>query len=751
MYDFRSLNDKEFEAFAIDLLSVVESRRYERFKPGKDQGVDGRWFVPSGREEIVQCKHFISSGFPALLRHIERTELPKIERLKPSRYVLITSLPLSRANKARLAMVLATFVRSESDIMGQEDLNDLLARHPEVEKRHYKLWLASSTVLRTLFNAAIEGRSRSELEQIRDEASKYVITSDYARARDHVREHQIIMITGEPGIGKTTLARQVVLDHIASEYELVVIEESVSEAEAVYVENGKQIFYFDDFLGRTYLEALKAKQDSHIVTFVKRVARDPTKRLVLTSRTNILNQGHSLTDLFSTNALEKNRYEIRVGNLSRMDKAHILYSHMWHTDLGQEFLDEIYRDRRYRQVIAHPSYNPRLIAFVLDADKVSGRFPDGYWDYIIATLTNPQDVWGYFFDNQMGQDARDLVFLTVLNGGRVLEDQLRDAFFGLHTRSEANLGLLDHRFRKASRHCVGSILDRALLDRGRTMYSLFNPSVADFAQRRLAATDLWEYYYSTLRTSGALRAIEQMRKEPFFGEEPFTRVIVSLAERERSREGLPDDYSLHLARIISSLGHLRERYKSLVTTWFQAPNTDVIDRHPDEYIALFNQASEFIGHEMFAELAERLPELLVDALLPMDEPELLKGMLRALESARQDQAAGALRQRIIEDWSYQVADVVRAEDVLADYYEPHEAFVATDALNDAITDWLWQSGVDLSEDELERLAGEIDVESVMEMNRERSNHESDEDSGFRGGGTSAMDEVDDLFDQSSRS
>ena len=43
-YDFKALNDKEFEIFCVDLLSEVEKHRFERFKPGKDLGIDGRYF-----------------------------------------------------------------------------------------------------------------------------------------------------------------------------------------------------------------------------------------------------------------------------------------------------------------------------------------------------------------------------------------------------------------------------------------------------------------------------------------------------------------------------------------------------------------------------------------------------------------------------------------------------------------------------------------------------------------------------------
>jgi hypothetical protein len=48
-YDFQTLNDKEFEILCVDLLWAHLEKRFERFKPGKDAGVDGRiskWGVP---------------------------------------------------------------------------------------------------------------------------------------------------------------------------------------------------------------------------------------------------------------------------------------------------------------------------------------------------------------------------------------------------------------------------------------------------------------------------------------------------------------------------------------------------------------------------------------------------------------------------------------------------------------------------------------------------------------------------------
>jgi restriction endonuclease len=56
-YDFKTLNDKEFEILVSDLLSRHLSIRVERFRPGKDKGVDGRFFAAPEQETIIQCKH----------------------------------------------------------------------------------------------------------------------------------------------------------------------------------------------------------------------------------------------------------------------------------------------------------------------------------------------------------------------------------------------------------------------------------------------------------------------------------------------------------------------------------------------------------------------------------------------------------------------------------------------------------------------------------------------------------------------
>ncbi|MGN5479635.1 restriction endonuclease [Cupriavidus basilensis] len=96
-YDFHQLSPHDLELLARDLLQAHWRVTIESFKSGKDRGIDPRY---AGHRErtIVQVKHYVRTGLAGLLREV-RQEADKVRRLRPSRYVLVTSVPLSAQNK----------------------------------------------------------------------------------------------------------------------------------------------------------------------------------------------------------------------------------------------------------------------------------------------------------------------------------------------------------------------------------------------------------------------------------------------------------------------------------------------------------------------------------------------------------------------------------------------------------------------------------------------------------------------------
>lgn len=491
-YDFSTLNDKEFENLSIDLISKDRDKRFERFKAGKDGGIDGRFYHDDGSQEIIQCKHYLKTGFSGLITSLNKknngiNEIDKVKKLNPVKYIFVTSLLLSAENKKTIKELFDPYIKNDSDIYGQEDLNQILGNHQDIEKRHYKLWLSSTVVLDRIINNAIESRSEFLLEDIKEKSKYYAVTENHQKAIDKLEESHIIIIAGEPGIGKTTLAEHLALWYIEKGFKFYDIENSINEAESIFKRDKKQIFYFDDFLGANYLNAIEDKKDSHIVKFMDRIKKDKTKRFILTSRTNIFNQGLALSDTFRSKNIANEEFIIKIESLKEIDKAMILYNHIWHSDLDEEFIDEIYIAKRYKQIIKHKNFNPRLIAFITDTQKIQKEQIEvkNYWNYIVEKLTNPQDIWKSTFDKQSDDFTRAIVILTVFNGNKISENTLRDSYYkyielaGLTSSSHTS-----KEFDSIIEEVVKYFLNRNQTYSKKIEYSLFNPSIADFVLNR---------------------------------------------------------------------------------------------------------------------------------------------------------------------------------------------------------------------------------------------------------------------------
>ena len=151
-YSLSSLSPADFEDLARDLLGRELACRFEAFGPGPDGGVDGR-HSSAGKTIILQAKHYRTSGFSALARAMRRERLA-IDRLAPDRYILVTSVSLTPANKKALGDIIGSTLAASGDIVGFEDVNDLLRRHNDVAKSYVKLWLSDTAVLERILNSA---------------------------------------------------------------------------------------------------------------------------------------------------------------------------------------------------------------------------------------------------------------------------------------------------------------------------------------------------------------------------------------------------------------------------------------------------------------------------------------------------------------------------------------------------------------------------------------------------------------------
>lgn len=484
-YDFSKLNDREFETLAASVIEKEVKKKVEIFKSGRDGGVDGRFWISEAKEGIIQCKHYFETPYPQLISKLKTEESDKVKKLNPGKYIFVTSKKLSRINKQEIKEIFHPYIHTEEDIWGIEDLNAFLSKkeNQDIVERNYKLWITSTSVLDFLYNNAIKGRSRSTIMEIKEKTHKYVVTENHNKGLKILEVNNVIILTGEPGIGKTTLADNLAIHYLAKGFEFCDIEENISEAESLLRENEKKkiLFYCDDFLGSNMYDAISNKKDSHIIKFINRIKKDKSKKFILTSRTNILNKAYSLSHIFQNLKIRDNEFLLTIENLSSIDKAKILYNHIYHSSLPKKFIDIIYLEKRYKEIIKHRNFNPRIIEFITDSSLIGDLKPENYWSYISRSLNKPEIIWADYFQNQTDDCVRALTYLTVFNNGKISEDNLRNSynlFLNIHT---VNLGdYSDKSFEAVRKLATRSLLNRNQIEENKYEYVLFNPSIADF-------------------------------------------------------------------------------------------------------------------------------------------------------------------------------------------------------------------------------------------------------------------------------
>ncbi len=497
-YRLESLSSQDFEELVRDLLQAEWKVALESFRSGRDHGIDLRYVATDKGSTIVQCKHYATSGFVKLLAHLRDGELPKIRRLAPTRYVVATSVSLTPGNKNQIVAALQPFVLTVRDVYGADDLEGLLSHHPEVERANFKLWLTSTSVLDRVLHNATVCQTDFEIDRVHRKLPLFVKSDAYLRAQDILSQSRIVVVTGPPGIGKTTLAEVLLFAHLEDGYEPVVIKAEIAEAKALFKPAHRQVFYYDDFLGQTFLgdrrEYLGRNQDAAMVDFMEMVRLSPDSRFILTTREHILRGALQISERLAHSPILEHRCILELNDYSYGHRARLLYNHLYFSDLPPEYKAEALKDDFFLDIIKHEHFNPRVIEWLSAYSRLRQTPAYDYRAHVSALLKAPEMIWAHAFRQQISDAARRVLLSFETLGGLTDTVDLEPAFVALHHHDAAkyHAQIRAGDFRRALQE-----LDGAFLSYSKGKASYLNPSVREcvasvITEEREIAEDLVE-------------------------------------------------------------------------------------------------------------------------------------------------------------------------------------------------------------------------------------------------------------------
>jgi hypothetical protein len=494
-YNFDTLNSTDLEHLVCDLLNADEKANkkaiiYSSFPEGKDRGIDllDSDSAPGKYNVIVQVKHQPNIAFPAFLAALSRStkthkcEFEKIGKLKPNRYILATSRPLTLSNREDIVEAMKPYIHSLKDVIDQEELNRLLSEYPEIEIKHQKLWFSSVPVFEKILHNDVHERSEQLAEDIRQKLRLYVPVNDLNEALSILKATQFIVIVGEPGCGKTTLA-EIILHKLAGmEFTSYWIDKSVSEVDAqLKDDDSKQVFYFDDFLGHTRYEIEMGRtHEKGLLQFLKRVTRLENKYFILTTRTSIINAAALDSERFRNSGIFKDKQEIKVQGLFISDKVRMIKNHLDVKEVPNQYTIQL-TNERLETIAKHDNFSPRLIEFITHPNNYREIASDKYFEYIITQLENPHEVWLHAYEEQLEEYDRFLLTTLYSFGEAVRERDLESAYEErlAYEIEFNNITRTNNSFIRSFKKLLGSFIIFKRYFEGERL-EFINPSLEDF-------------------------------------------------------------------------------------------------------------------------------------------------------------------------------------------------------------------------------------------------------------------------------
>lgn len=450
-FDFHNLlNSTEFEALCRDVLDIREnSLKFTTYKVGEDGGIDFR--CTTNLKIIGQAKLYNPLSYKNLKAALTK-EVDKCKKQNPSRYILGVSLSLSPKQADEILTLFEGYIKSEEDILDREKLNKYLGqnKYSYLLKTYSKLLVPGISQVEFLLENIVNRRhsnvTRRFLNDIQRHHKLYHNTAILNNCIRKLKENKIIILTGNPGVGKTTTAKMITQYMLSDEFDNLYVLESnhLKDIDELYEQNKKQLFVVDDFWGSQF--SIEIKNRDYLRYFLRLLNdfNESNKHfLILTSRSYIIKDIINGADSDVVNSLNINNYTIDLDLFPNEDKARIFLKHIQFYLGRKELYLHLLENNTLKRIVNHSNYSPRHIEFfitkIANNDSLNvNTFYKEFFDY----LENPGIYWNELFELQ-SDTSKLILILLLISSDPMSSIDLKNTFLNVQKqiRNELNLNI----------------------------------------------------------------------------------------------------------------------------------------------------------------------------------------------------------------------------------------------------------------------------------------------------------------------
>ena len=329
------------------------------------------------------------------------------------------------------------------------------------------------------------------VERIKKHEKLYVKTQSYRLALKTLKASRRLLIVGAPGSGKSFTSEMIVNQYMKDGYSIVVanqvdnlraVAEAVSSTPSV-----KELVFIDDCLGQAYL-TLNSTQENDLIRLIFTIKQMKNKAILLNSRVYIVNQereknqsilGRTLKDFYNSGVV------LSLDSPTELEKAKIFYNHLrYMPGITNDHYKDLQKGKRYRKIIRHENYNPRLIWSVTQDFFLNSITPNQYFDSVMDALNNPDIIWDEEFNKRLSSTERMIMTSLFSITHDKCEIDLCQNVFLLRMKVDGLADSTQDYFTSGINKLSGSMISVSYSE-GKNYVSVINPSVNDYIRSHI--------------------------------------------------------------------------------------------------------------------------------------------------------------------------------------------------------------------------------------------------------------------------
>lgn len=321
-------------------------------------------------------------------------------------------------------------------------------------------------------------QSELVLDKIVCENLIYVKNKFFEQSKTLLEKNNCCLISGSPGVGKTTTAGALSYLYVNKGYEFIYISNGFNELQKYYNPQKNQIIFFDDFLGMVSLSKEIKESDLRAVSnILQDIIRGNNSKIVLTTREYIFNNATIQFDIQNRflNFLKKctiifNRYSI-------FEKAKILFNHIKISDLQRNDIDILLKNENFIEIITHKNFSPRIVDWMTSTYTITRNSTSDFYNSFMANLENPVEIWKTVFEDLTDYSKYLLLRMAFSDG--VVNKNVAMKFIATTVGSKKDIFKIEKIFRDSIIELKNSMIT-IISTKDEQIIRFLNPSVLDY-------------------------------------------------------------------------------------------------------------------------------------------------------------------------------------------------------------------------------------------------------------------------------